>query len=300
MKIIYIAFLGLVSFSRGDQGVDVFLVNTVGPQQASDGCQIPTHEAFVVALASDVALLDCVDEAGLNPPGALFPALCSWSLHREQVTFEGHTLTKAGTGPICESATDECPVDIPSFSLGSFALKNSCRDTKPADCPLTGRIALPVDRIHSISLCGEIEFRPIRGPIPEPRARIPGEIAWAALATQGETLTFHIRKFGSITGGRTIVVRPKGRSSGIAIANIVKSSHGVQSPACSADVDHHFEMYYRLSESRSSGDKQPVPSGVCPRCPILKGLLEFLGLDSSWLICPLGLHERVICPMSSF
>jgi hypothetical protein len=298
MKTIYIIFLGLVSFARSNQGVDVFLADTVGPQQASDGCPVPTHDSFVVAFSSDVAQ-GCADEAGLNIPGSYLLPLCSWSLRKEQVTFEGHVPPKAVTGPICNSATDECPVDIPNFKLGIFSLKNSCRDTKPADCPLTGRIALPVERIRSISTCGRIAFRPIRGPIAEPDTRIPGDIAWTSLSTFSETLTLHIRKFGSITGDRTIVIKPQGAASVIGIANIVRNHHSAQSPACLADVDHHFEMYYQLAEMNSSA-RRPVPSGVCPRCSWLKGFLKFLGLDPHWLICPLGLNERIICPMSSF
>ena len=288
MTIAHLFFFGLIAFSRSDQGIDAFLVNALGPQRASDGCPIPTHDAFVVAFRDDIASDDCVDEANINDKKGS-PLFCSWLLHREQVSIEGPPATTGGSSTICNSTTDDCPVDISDFKLGHFALKGSCRDPKPVDCPLIGRVALPVQQIHSKSLCGEhLGFKPLRGNVSETNTAMPGDFAWADLSSPGD-ITLHIRKFGSLTGDRPIAVKPSKGEVDLFIVNIVNNPPSTHSSLCKPDFDHHFEMYYLLSE-QTSVNRLPVPFGTC-HYPAVLPKIEFLRR---------GLHERIICPMSSF
>jgi|GEM_PF-6617110 len=323
MTIAYVLLIGLISFTRSSDGVAALLVDSVGPQQASDGCPIPRHDGVLVVSAEDVEESDeCPDEAGwsllmeqllagvqrMPYERALKdgrPAFCSWRLRREEVRFLREETSEAFSGEICDAGDNDCPALMRDLESEHLVLRKECLDPKPVNCPLDGRVILPVQKIQAKSACGNpLKFEPLRGKIPKPLETMAGDMALAEVVSSG-VIKIQIRNFGNITQGRTITL--KGEKPWVLVFHGALHDHAKMPPACVGDVDHHFEMYYRLTEQRPSSYRRPVPQGYCPDpCYRLEDRSErfrsVLGIDLSlWIkICMFGVHERIICPMSTF
>jgi len=301
MTILHVAFVGLMSFFQGSSGVDGLLVSTLVPQYASYGVLIPTHDAF---LAIKKALLDpddpCPDEAGVNKKD---PQVCSWMLSHHDLSFEGVEIDHSG-GPVCvPDEYNTCPAPIRDLMPEHFVLKGVCRDPKPRGCPIVGRVLLPAPRIQGVELCGApITFKPLRGTVPDDtNHKQIAELTWADLKIEGSSVKLHLDKFGSLTGGRTINLKVAGNDLSIIVANIHRK-HSLETDSATPDVDRHFELFYSLAEQDPPGSQRSVPHATCssPKQSAPPWLLDMLGDIDVSISSSKGLHERVICPMSSF
>jgi hypothetical protein len=312
MTILHVAFVGLISFFQDSTGVNALLLSTSVPRYASDGVLIPRHDAF---LALKKALLEdpnspCPDEADLNRHGQQL--FCSWMLSRHDIRFEGNIQSDQGGGPVCvpdqvclPNACNRCPAPMRGLRPEHFVLKGVCRNPKPQGCPIMGRVFLPVPRIQGVELCGvDLQFKPLRGTAPasNDHPRI-AEVTWADLKLTGNSLKLRLRKFGSSTGGRTINLKIVGNDPFIVVANIHRKDkdHSSAGDSTPPEVDRHFELFYSLVEQNPPSGQRLVPHATCEsNTPRVSWLLCMLHEIRAYPESKRGLHERIICPMSSF
>jgi hypothetical protein len=311
--IIHIIFVGLISFFQDGNSVRALLLNAIGPQRASDAVEIPRHLAFVAVKKRVADDPNCPDEADLNH-GLSKPIFCSWLLRHDDVTLEGQVTGDSSQGPLCDPRATNCPAVLKDKNLipEHLVLKGECLEPKPIGCPVAGRMLVPSRKIEGTSFCeDDIKFYPLRGRSEEAmNGGKVADVAWAEVTSQADFLKLHIDKFDSLMRGRTIKVwLNRNIPVNIFVGNISQIHHEECSMSCTVGTDHHFEMYYGLSEQPPGAYRRPVPHACCrcgfiPDIPCwLRTVLEEIGVLPSaqvGLETTKGLNERIICPMSSF
>lgn len=317
--VIHILFLGLIAFVPNQSGgLDALLLDTVGPQRASDGELFEEHEAFV-AVTKDVAA-PCASQAKHSPP-----TFCSWTLRHQDISFVGISISDQ-TVPFskCDQSKNNCLAHIEDLDAGSMGFKEGCIEPNPTGCPLTARVVLPTTRdlkLNTRALCGPYQkslvFHPLVNQAISLGAQVPGalplaDIVWVdATVPPNATAEIHISKFGAFGQDTIIKIKPSGADAVVVIGNLAGNMNTCD---CPTEVDLHFEMFYGLAARNASIYDRVVPFACCgvpttnksawlPRLRVASAtdwLYDTINLFVTLPICISGVSARPICMMGSY